>query len=245
MRSMRAIEAGSKKAKKWAELVRQQQQSGLSVTAFCRQHGFSDQTFYNWRKRLAGSEPVRFALVAADVPAAAEQLPVELFLVSGDRLRIAPGTDAATLRTVLNVLRERACCRPACGSTFAPRPAICARASTDFTPWSRSQWNGTPSPDIFSSSATAGATGSRYFTGIATVSRVWAKRLEEGTYAMPFGDTAEKRREITATELSAILSGIDLSAAKRGSDTGETSQQPHKHWLFLHETMAPDNISGK
>jgi len=105
---MRAIEAGSKRAKKWAELVRQQQQSGLSVTAFCRQHGFSDQTFYNWRKRLAGSEPVRFALVAADVPAAAEQLPVELFLVSGDRLRIAPGTDAATLRTVLNALRERA-----------------------------------------------------------------------------------------------------------------------------------------
>ena len=24
---------------------------------------------------------------------------------------------------------------------------------------------------------------------------VWAKRLEEGTYAMPFDDTAEKRRE--------------------------------------------------
>jgi putative transposase len=105
---MRAIEAGSKKAKKWAELIGQQQHSGLSVTAFCRQHGFSDQTFYNWRKRLAGNEPVRFALVAADATAAAELLPIELFLVSGDRLRIAPGTDAATLRTVLNVLRERA-----------------------------------------------------------------------------------------------------------------------------------------
>jgi putative transposase len=105
---MRAIEAGSKKAKKWSDLIRQQQQSGLSVTAFCRQHGFSDQTFYNWRKRLAGSEPVRFALVAADATAAAEQLPIELLLVSGDRLRIAPGADAATLRTVLNALRERA-----------------------------------------------------------------------------------------------------------------------------------------
>jgi putative transposase len=105
---MRAIEAGSKKAEKWAELIRQQQQSGVSVTAFCRERGFSDQTFYNWRKRLAGSEPVRFALVAADATVAAEQLPIELLLVSGDRLRIAPGTDAATLRTVLNVLRERA-----------------------------------------------------------------------------------------------------------------------------------------
>jgi len=44
---------------------------------------------------------------------------------------------------------------------------------------------------------------------------VWAKRLEEGTYAMPFGETAEKRREITAAELGALLSGIDLSQAKR------------------------------
>ena len=45
---------------------------------------------------------------------------------------------------------------------------------------------------------------------------VWSKRLEEGTYAVPFGDrTAERRREITAQELGALLSGIDLSTAKR------------------------------
>jgi transposase len=44
---------------------------------------------------------------------------------------------------------------------------------------------------------------------------VWAKRLEEGTYAMPFEDNGERRREITAQELGALLSGIDLSEAKR------------------------------
>jgi len=44
---------------------------------------------------------------------------------------------------------------------------------------------------------------------------VWAKRLEEGTYAMPFGDGSEVRSEITAQELGALLSGIDLSQAKR------------------------------
>jgi transposase len=48
---------------------------------------------------------------------------------------------------------------------------------------------------------------------------VWAKRLEEGTYAMPFGDSGiingEKRQEITAAELGLLLSGIDLSRAKR------------------------------
>ncbi len=45
---------------------------------------------------------------------------------------------------------------------------------------------------------------------------VWSKRLEEGTYAVPFGDGAkERRREITVQELGALLSGIDLSQAKR------------------------------
>jgi hypothetical protein len=37
---------------KWQELIRQQQQSRLSVSAFCRQHSFRDQSFYNWRKRF-------------------------------------------------------------------------------------------------------------------------------------------------------------------------------------------------
>jgi hypothetical protein len=94
--------------KKWQGLIRQQEQSKLPVSVFCRQHGFSDQSFYNWRKRLAASEPVRFALVDARPASGADRFaPLELILASGDRLRIAPGTDAATLRAVLNVLRER------------------------------------------------------------------------------------------------------------------------------------------
>lgn len=44
---------------------------------------------------------------------------------------------------------------------------------------------------------------------------VWAKRLEEGTYALPFCEAGEMRREITAQELAALLSGIDLNQAKR------------------------------
>lgn len=44
---------------------------------------------------------------------------------------------------------------------------------------------------------------------------VWAKRLEEGTYALPFSESGEVCREITAQELGALLSGIDLSQANR------------------------------
>ena len=44
---------------------------------------------------------------------------------------------------------------------------------------------------------------------------MWAKRLEQGTYAMLLEESGERRREITAQELGALLSGIDLSQAKR------------------------------
>jgi hypothetical protein len=98
--------APAARQKKWLDLIRQQQQSKLSVNAFCRQHGFSDQSFYNWRKRLTADEPVRFALVDANPRGADRFAELELILASGDRLRIAPGADAATLRAVLNVLRE-------------------------------------------------------------------------------------------------------------------------------------------
>jgi hypothetical protein len=45
---------------------------------------------------------------------------------------------------------------------------------------------------------------------------IWSKRLEEGTYAVPFaGEASEKRREISVQELGALLSGIDLGQAEK------------------------------
>lgn len=44
---------------------------------------------------------------------------------------------------------------------------------------------------------------------------LWSKRLEAGTYAMPVAGSAERQREITAQELGALLSGIDLQQATR------------------------------
>jgi transposase len=45
---------------------------------------------------------------------------------------------------------------------------------------------------------------------------LWSKRLEEGTYEVSFGGgSEERRREITAQELGALLSGINLEEATR------------------------------
>jgi transposase len=44
---------------------------------------------------------------------------------------------------------------------------------------------------------------------------VWAKRLEAGSYVIPCGEPGSRRLEISAQELGALLSGIDLSSATR------------------------------
>jgi len=44
---------------------------------------------------------------------------------------------------------------------------------------------------------------------------VWAKRLEQGTYALPLEESGQRRREITSAELGVLLSGIDLSQVQR------------------------------
>ena len=44
---------------------------------------------------------------------------------------------------------------------------------------------------------------------------IWAKRLEEGVFAIPVGEPGSSRLEITTEELGAVLSGIDLQQTTR------------------------------
>jgi hypothetical protein len=79
------------------------------VKAFCEKHQVGEALFYSWRKRLiAEDQPARFALVATNgmAPSTALQQPLQLVLAGGERLEIPPGTDEATLRTVLGLLRQ-------------------------------------------------------------------------------------------------------------------------------------------
>lgn len=90
----------------WRKLVAQQQQSEVSVRTFCQQHRTSEYSFYQWRKRLAEQLPVKFALVETSHNPHLQAEAVEVILTAGERLRIAPGIDAVTLRLVLSALRE-------------------------------------------------------------------------------------------------------------------------------------------
>src|SRR5690348_3618326 len=92
------------KADEWAERIAAQQRGGLSVKQFCKEQGLTEYSFYAWRKRLQDRGPVRFALVersARRQERTAEPV-LEVVLATGEQLRIGPGVDIATLRTVLD-----------------------------------------------------------------------------------------------------------------------------------------------
>jgi hypothetical protein len=101
---------GKSRSDYWRNLIQQQAGSGQSVSVFCSERGLTEQSLYYWRKRLNLNHkaPVSFALVTADHSGSSDAAPLELELGSGQRLRIPRGADAATLRTVLAVLREQA-----------------------------------------------------------------------------------------------------------------------------------------
>jgi hypothetical protein len=88
----------------WRERIAQQVESGKSVPGFCKENKLAEHTFYYWRLKFRRDQkPVTFALVEAKQPAK-ESSGIELVLAQGDRLRIP--NDEATLRLVLNVLRD-------------------------------------------------------------------------------------------------------------------------------------------
>ena len=95
------------KAGQWAERIAAQRRSGISVKQFCKEQGLTEYSFYAWRKRLQEIGPVRFALVDRSPrrQERAAEAALELVLATGEQLRISAGVDAATLRTVLDVLR--------------------------------------------------------------------------------------------------------------------------------------------
>ena len=101
----------------WASHIREQASSGLSVRAYCRQHRFSQPSFYRWRRRLDlipggdGNSASDFVEVVASGEAAPES---GVLLRSGDWLAIelSRGFDVGTLREALQAVREVSSCCP-------------------------------------------------------------------------------------------------------------------------------------
>jgi len=118
---MRGQRADETTQAQWRKLIAEAVRSGRSIRAFCQARGVTEGQFYAWRRRLHGKAEgaaqqrahaavmgATFALVREE-GARPEPAGVELVWEDGRRLRIGPGVDAATLRTVLAVLEPPRC----------------------------------------------------------------------------------------------------------------------------------------
>ncbi len=101
-------------ADRWRELIRQQQDSGLSIARFCGRHSVAVSSFFFWRRKLEDrAAPMFVELTPAVEPAASIlraseselRLPIELQLRCGTIVRVREGFDVPTLRQVVEALR--------------------------------------------------------------------------------------------------------------------------------------------
>ncbi len=114
---MRGQRADERTRAQWRKRIVAAAQSGQSIRAFCQERQITESQFYAWRRRLNGDRgsarpaeamsSATFALVQEPGATPEPVAGVELVWANGRRLRIGPGADAATLRTVLAVLEPQ------------------------------------------------------------------------------------------------------------------------------------------
>ena len=102
-----------RKERQWRHRIDQWRMSGLSVRAYCAQHGLAQASFYAWRRvleRRAAEQPAFVPVqVVADATPAGQASALEVLLRDGRTVRVPPGFDVATLRRLLAVLEGRPC----------------------------------------------------------------------------------------------------------------------------------------
>jgi hypothetical protein len=177
-------------------LVRARRESGLTRTRYALENGIPASAFSRWIERVDEAVPTRtasFLPVRVVDPArdpVGPPLVVELAGV-GHRIEVPVGFDAVQLRAIVAALCGR---RGTCGcgwprSRFrcSSRSTASRRRSSDASPRTR-----------------PGATSSPF---------VAYKRLERGRFSWPVARAG--RVEVTATQLAAVLDGIDLSRCRK------------------------------
>jgi len=87
-------------------LQKEQEQSGLSESGFCKANGISPSTFGYWKRKsktLARSTP-EFLEISTSNPSPFATIPFECQLANGRVLRIPQKFDMSSLKLILSIL---------------------------------------------------------------------------------------------------------------------------------------------
>ena len=102
------VHNGQNKMAEWAGKISECRNSGMAVKTWCKENGVCEQTYYKWQRRLfamaQAQQEVRFAEVT---PSAARCGNVAVTVrLAGAEADIHTGADAATVETVLRILKS-------------------------------------------------------------------------------------------------------------------------------------------
>ena len=97
------------KVSEWAARITECRNSGLSVREWCDANHLCTQTYYRWQKRLfelaKAQQEIQFAEVTPVRPVPSGSVAVTVRL-AGAEADIHSGADAATVETVLRILKS-------------------------------------------------------------------------------------------------------------------------------------------
>ena len=111
----------SAKERLWLERIRGWQSLQLSVREYCRRRGFSEPSFYVWRRTLRQrglltdgpaplAKPAPFSPAFVKITVKPEVVaPAIEVLAAGRMVRVPAGFDPSMLRQLLRLLEEPAC----------------------------------------------------------------------------------------------------------------------------------------
>ena len=93
----------------WAERVSECRNSGLTVKAWCKENGVSEQTYYKWQKRVfdmvKGQHKTQFAEVTP-ISVDRSNAPVAITVhIAGIAADIHNGADPGTVENVFRILK--------------------------------------------------------------------------------------------------------------------------------------------
>ena len=104
-----------KRERTWRRHIIDQRGSGLTIRAYCKLHRLRETSFYFWRTEIAKRDReaaaeakaapafVPVAVIDAPVP---RDMPIDVRLAGGHRVRIRSGCDRALLADVIRLLRD-------------------------------------------------------------------------------------------------------------------------------------------
>lgn len=93
----------------WAGRISECRSSGQNVKVWCKENGICEQTYYKWQRRLfemaQAQQQVPFVEITSVQPVRCDNVAVTV-RIAGAEADIHSGADAATVETVLRILKS-------------------------------------------------------------------------------------------------------------------------------------------